>query len=103
MALFSLSNTTNPVSTTGKNTLVPLPTANTVVPLVTADATRLGMTLQNLGSRTVFVGFANTVSTSSYAIAIAAGQAYEFPVAYTGVLFAVSATASQSINVVEMS
>jgi hypothetical protein len=102
MPLYSIPLSGQPPSTSGRQATVSLPTANTVVPLVTADVDRDALILQNIGSRTVFIGFSNTVSTTSYAFSIASGQAYEFPTAYTGALWAVSGTASQSINVVEM-
>ena len=57
----------------------------------------------DIGNKTVYLGFSNAVSVANYAIAIAAGQVYEFPNFYTGGVWAISGSAAQSVNVVEMS
>lgn len=102
MPLYSIPTNGQSTSNSGRHTVVPLPTANAVVQILESDLDRDSLTLQNLGGRTVYVDFSNAVSTTSYSISIASGQAYEFPSAYTGALWAVSGTASQAINVVEM-
>ncbi len=101
MAIYPLSGNPNPVASSGKNTVVSV--LATVTTLVASDPSRLGMTLQNLGNKTVYVGFTNAVTATSYAIAIPALQAYEFPTVFTGALWAISASGTQSVNVIEMS
>jgi hypothetical protein len=98
--LYPLSGNPNPVSSSGKNT--PVAIAATVTPLVEADPSRLSLTLQNRGAKTVYVGFTNAVTVANSAIAIPALQAHEFPTTYTGALWAISASGTQSVNVVEM-
>jgi hypothetical protein len=103
MALYSLT-VLSPLGlppSTGKNTLVAMATASTVVQVAQPDPARIGLT--NPGNKTVFLGFTNAVTAANYAIAIAAGQAYEFPNSYTGGVWAISGSAAQSVNVVEMS
>jgi hypothetical protein len=105
MPLYPL-NITAPLSLppqSGKNTIVALATASTVIQVVQPDPSRLGLTIQNLGNRTVYLGFSNAVSVANYAIALAPGQAYEFPNSYSGGVWGISERASQSVNVVEMS
>ena len=100
MALYSLSSNSQVVSSSGKNT--PVNVLATVTALVFADPSRRGMTLQNLGNKTVYVGFSNAVTISNYAISIDPNAAYEFPVPFTGPLWAISQSGTNSVNVVEM-
>lgn len=101
MALYNLSGNSQVVSTSGKNTLVNV--LVTATALVAANPSRNALTLQNLGNKTVYVGFDNTVSESNYAIAINPSLAYEFSIPFKGALWAISSAATQSINVVELS
>lgn len=100
MGVYPLSGNSAPVANTGTNTLVPV--LGTVTSLLPANPARVGLTLQNLGLKTTYIGFSNAVTAASYAIALAAGTAYEFPAAFTGALFAISASGTQSVNCIEM-
>jgi hypothetical protein len=102
MGLFFSSPTAQVQSSSGNNTAVACLSSSPATALIVANPDRKSLSLENLGNKTVFVGFTNAVTSASYAIALKVGALYEFPVAFTGALFAIAQSGTQNINVVEM-
>ncbi|MEH1821936.1 MAG: hypothetical protein V7L31_23125 [Nostoc sp.] len=70
--------------------------------LVAGNSNRKNITFFNSSTSTVFVDTVNTVSTSSYTVALSPGDYYEAPPPiYTGAYYAVVASGSTSINIRE--
>jgi hypothetical protein len=88
-------------ASTAKSAVKPIATANTAVLIASADPTRLGLNIINTGNKPVVLGTTNAVTVGTGLITIAVGQGYNFPVPFTGEVYGVSATAAQSVNVIE--
>ncbi len=73
-------------------------TASLIAP---ANTSRVGLTIFNSLSQTIYLGVSNTVTTSSYMVQIPAGFLYELPLPYTGDFYAVLASGTGSAQVRE--
>jgi hypothetical protein len=72
--------------------------------LVASNSNRKGLTIFNSSGVTVFIDYANTVTTSDYAFSLISGAFYEMPMPiYTGNLHAILASGTASIEVREFS
>lgn len=103
MPLYQLSGIGTQVIKSSVAKATPVTVGIAAVQIALPDTNRLGLTIQNTSDRTMYIGFDNTVTLTSYAIAIEKGLAYEFPVAYQGALFAICTNASKTVTVIEFS
>lgn len=71
--------------------------------ILAANTTRRGFSLLNTGTNVVYIGFANTVSSTNHGFSIAKGALYESSINYTGSVYAISAGGTASVNVIEYS
>lgn len=74
--------------------------------LAAANTNRKGLTIFNTLNQTVFVDSVNTVSATSYMVAVPPGAYYELPASdllYTGVLHGFIASGTGSVQVREFS
>lgn len=70
--------------------------------LCAANSDRKGLIIFNTSGVTVFIDYANTVTTSDYAFSLVTGAFYEMPMPiYTGALHAIIASGTASIEVRE--
>ena len=72
--------------------------------IVNGNVNRRGLTIFNNSNQTIYIDTVNTVSTTSYSVALKAGKYFEAPAPiYTGAYYAVVAIASTAINIREYS
>lgn len=78
--------------------------STTASTLVASNSNRKGLTLFNSSDKTIFVDYSNAVTASDYAFKLEPNAYYEMPrPIYTGVLHAILATGTASIEVREFS
>lgn len=90
-------------STTFTASQVTVPATTNGILLLAANANRLGATISNPGSSTIYVSSAATGLTTSNGFAIPAGWAYNIdsPL-YTGALYGIISTGTETAYIVEL-
>ncbi|MBD2365189.1 hypothetical protein H6G36_29230 [Anabaena minutissima FACHB-250] len=89
-----------PTATTGTEVSNSLSDTSSV--LAAANTNRKGLAIYNTLSQTVYIDVANTVSESNYWFKLEAGAFYEMPEPiYTGIIYAMLATGTGSVEVRE--
>jgi hypothetical protein len=72
------------------------------VTLLAANTARLGATIVNDSTVTLYVKFGATASTTSYTVKLLAGAYYEVPFGYYGIIDGISASATGVIRITEI-
>ncbi len=98
----SANITVSPV-TSNTGTLSEPAMSTNAASIITANSNRKGLTIFNSGNNSVFVGYANTVSASSYAFELPSKAYYEMPASplYTGGIWGITASGASQLEVVE--
>lgn len=78
------------------------------VTLLSANTARIGATITNDSSAVVYIKFGTTASTTSYTVSLAGAASapfsyYEVPAGYTGRIDAISASATGTLRITEIS
>jgi hypothetical protein len=82
-------------------TAVTIPSSVTAGVLIAANPNRKSMTIQNVGTATLFIDFDGNVSTTSYLTKLAANAYYEAPINFRGVVHGVWDKANGSAEIRE--
>lgn len=88
--------------TAGTPTITQVASSATSVTLKAANAGRFGLTIQNDSTSTLYVAFGATASTTSYTVKMTAGQYYEVPFQYSGVISGIWSSANGYAYVTEL-
>lgn len=93
---------TEPKSATG--TVTSVNDTNVSTTCLASNASRLGATVKNDSTVVMYVKFGATASSSSFTVSLAAGDYYEVPFRYTGIIDCIWASdASGAARITEMS
>jgi hypothetical protein len=94
---------TAPTSTTFTPTQVTVPATANGILVLAANASRLGATITNPGTVTVYLGSAATGLTTGNGFALLGGSSYNIDTPlYTGAIYGIIATSTQVVTVVEL-
>jgi hypothetical protein len=94
MPLFSESDIT-PQSTAVTTSTASVTTTAAV--LIASNPNRKGLTIKNTGNKTMYIGFTSSVSSNNAFMAITNGATYEFPLLYTGDIYAIGGAATTAL------
>lgn len=76
--------------------------AATTVTLQAANTSRLGLTIHNDSTQTLYVKLGSGATATSYTVEMAAGAYFEMPYGYTGIVTGIWASANGSARMTEL-
>jgi hypothetical protein len=91
---------TAPTSSTGTQTSVT--SSATTVTVLASNAARKGAVIFNDSSKSLYIKFGATASLTSFATQLRAGDSYEVPFGYTGIIDGIWASANGFARVTEL-
>jgi hypothetical protein len=102
MALFNPAQVTVTTQTSSSATPSTVAASVTSGTIVAANSNRKGLTIWNDSTANLHIDFDASVSTTDYAVKIAAGGYYEMPFNYTGIISGIWDTANGNARVREL-
>ena len=89
-------------STSATGTLTNVASSATNVTILASNASRKGATVFNDSNKTLYIKFGTTASATSFTAQLRAGDYYEVPFGYTGIIDGLWASANGSARVTEL-